>query len=1181
MGIIEATEIDLQGDLGWNLEDLRADGVKLREKEEAKRRALEEHSASIFTGVTGSWRFETGTGVAVTAATDAIRYKEDETFNIQEALQEDIEEFPPHSEWEQDVLKSAKSREHYDVLKQRVTDKREFLYNMEDLGMLPSMGLQLVAEFANIPNYFTFGLGALSKVNKLKRFVVAGTVTGTANVAEEKFISTMYNDRTATDYIAAGALGFGLGWLGTTGGSAKRALEMDRVGDDFANAHLKNQVDEKYAEFKGDTSADTMRNLLGNYELLKSKVRVAGKIGKGVIDKVLSKELKEAEEALKSFSTVGAQQIDSVFKTFDPKFDPEHITPRMDADNITVHSAFVAFLDGQIPKAEKLPHEKLGLTSMAQSMHSSENPITRYMAGELFEHPEGVGRWNKHTAALEADLDFQVFTAHYAPEFIRLKGAWKVLAEQEGLTKSFDDEAMSWIESAGEGRKADTPMDEILSEFHTLYKDVNEATHKIMKDSGVMEAQGDLDINHLTRSWDGEKFHTMRSKYGDATCVEAIQESILHGNGFKEEHAKAKAEYDTKIKNIEDELKTAKENVDPKDVSEKGLRKAAQVERIQKRLDAAKAKGDLPDVKPVALRMAQALYNRFLNRASQSHGDANLMSSSNKGLMIDALNDELAAGKLDQAGYDHIKYILDTAGKDHKANPMKHQMGMLLGHTHKSGLRIMDFMNNDLGSAYASKTRYWLGRSAVARHGFESEEAFQGAIKQMSNHASDRGMDTPAALKAHADDKARLEAGWKMIMGQPVEDMTTFGNTAMRVVRKAMATASLGKLGFVQSGETGRAFAAVGITRAIDTIPALKNLIMHAKDGRLDTALLKDIEDYALGKIGDDHYMNHPDFRADDFGHKVSKAEQQLDRMSFWMSKASGWHAVHTTQKKFLMNGLSQKWYRELLNDTMKDTQLKDLGVPIEHLPGFKKMMQDHAKLAEDGSVYNLHIGDWEPELRRSFALMLHRKSANAIQDIIVGETPLWINKGIGKFLGQFRTFSIAALGKQTVHDYRMFKEGDKEAALAFQFMMMTSTMAVVARMGFDAMVLPEKERKRYLKNNMTVRGITKRMLNYHGQASPLVDAAELLGSTFMPNTWGNITGNSMYRNGRGLTGKVPGLSYLNKAHKGIGGIAKAVLPGEQMSKSDWNAFVGVLPLNSWYGFHALNKRIVTPALFD
>jgi len=1204
MGTLEDARIKtVQEDPGWNQSQIRADGVALEQIEADRRRELEEHDASIITGVTGAWKHETGTGVGLSSLSDTVSFNQDESFNVNEAMTQDIEEFPKEVSWEQHVLKGAVSEPHYNVLKDRIRDKREFMLNAEDMGVLPTMGLQLMAEFGNIPNYFTFGLAGLKHAKKMKRFLVSGAVTGTANVAEEVFIGRMYADRTATDYAVAGAMGMGLGWLGTLGGGdPKIAVHMDSVGDTFGKTHMKNSVDEHTDNFRGDTRYEpTYEHKAAIVAEAERLAKVAPKEALAYIKNKVKRDIKKEDIQVEDIedvldrlravdSTVGAQQISSIHKEFNPEFDPDGITPRMDTDNPTVQAAFVDHLAGAIPQAEKLTHEKFGLASMSQSLHSSENPIVRHIAKELLEFPEGVGRYNNHTAALEADLDFQQFTAHYAPEYQRLKGAWKTLAEQQGITDSFDEMATKWIE--GSPSVGSHQMNQILDDFNKLYNDMNEATYKIMRDAGVLEAVDDMDLDHMARNWDGEKFHNLRNEFGDDVVVRTLKDSIIEGNEFKGAHAKAEkafleeqelaqAGYESKVKKAQEEFDAIKD--DPSDVSTKGQQAASRKEKARRKLE--KVQKDKPDVKKtppdidrIATRMAQALYNRFLNRASATTADANLLSSANRTLLTDALGDLKKDGLLTDDDLLHITNILDTAGKDHRAQPFKHQMGMKLAHVdQESGLRVLDFMHTDLGSAYASKQRYWLGRAAGARHGFKSEDSFTKAIDQVGRHGSDRGM----SVEDIRADKDRLESGWKMIKGQPIEDMDAFGNTAMRVVRKAMATSSLGKLGIVQAGETGRVMAAAGVKNVLEGVPMLRDMFMDLKDGRMDTPMLLDIQKWATGKIGDDHYMNHPDFRADDFGHRVSPAERQLDRMSFWLSKASGWHLVHTQQKKTLMTALGHKWHREFTDGTMSRAQFKDLGVPLHHFEGVKEDMLKHAEFNDEDVLQSLHLGKWKPEHRRTMALMLHRKSANAIQDIIVGETPLWINRGLGKFLGQFRTFSIAALGKQTVHDYRMWKEGDKEAALAFQYMIATSTMAVVSRMAFDAASLPEKDRKKYIANNVNLRNITKRVVGYHGQLSPIVDGVDMLASSVMPNTWGQITGSSMYRNGRGLTSKVPGLSYINRAAKGISGVTKSVLPGEEMSRSDWNAFVGTLPLSSWYGFHAMNKRVVTPLIFD
>ena len=1119
----------------------------MRREDEARQR-LEDHKVSLMEGLTGSFKYETWTGIGISTAQDLVQ-KVDDTFNVKEQLTADVEEKGYRPEWETSILQGAVSKEHWAVLEERIAGKKEFMLNAQDMGLAGSMGLQMVAEFANIPNYFSFGLAGLAKARKIKRFLVSGAVMGTANMVEEAVINTMYNDRTTTDYIVAGTLGGGLGWLGTLGGSAKMALHIDDVSENFSKTHMKNSVDEA----------------------------LEGVLGTGI-------EVK---------GTVGAMEAKGVHETLAPDFDHTKGSPETDPTNPTVQAAYEDAITGNLPQAKKYVHEKAALTSMSQSLHSSDNMVARHMVKEMLEHPESTQKWNDSTAALEADLDFQFFAANYTPRYTRLSSAWEVLKEQGMQVKhSFDEAAHIYMETGKSVQGSNKAMDKVLEEFAPVYRERNNYMYELGKDSGVPEfSKGELDPNHVGRGWDGEAMLNAKNKYGQNAVVETLQESIIKGNEFKTAHAKAdkihaekvKAAtdiHDAKIKKIEDDIKALK--YDKGDVSPAGLRKGVKLEKLLKKLEDIKK--DVPDIpkkmppiEKMALRMAQAFYHRFLNRSISTTADANLLSSANRTALMDALKDLNTTGKMDAEDMLHITSVLDTMGKDRVANPTKHQTGMDVSYEHVSGLRILDMMHTDLSSAFASQHRYWLGRAALARHGFPTEQAFQAAIDQVGKH----GLDIGQSAKAIKADKIRLEGGWKMILGQPVEDMDAFGNALMRQTRKAMAVASLGKLGIVQAGENGRVMSAAGIPNIIEGIPFIKNMITDVFNGNLDTPMLRNMEEAILGKIGADHYMNHPQFRADDFGHKISKAEQQLDRMGFWLSKKSGWHMVHTQQKKILMNHLGHKWYREFTEGTLSPHRFKDLGIPIEQFDGLKADMLKYAEFNDRGILQSLHLEQWEPNNRRAMGFALHRKSANAIQDIIAGETPLWMNRGLGKFLAQFRTFSVAALGKQTIHDWQMYKQGDKEAALAFQFMLATSTMAITARMAFDAMALPAKDRQEYLKRNVNIRNITKRILGYHGQLSPLVDATEFLMSSVAPNTWGQLTGTSQYRNGRGLTSKIPGLAYADKAYKGVTGVAKGILPGETMSKSDWNAWVGVLPYSTWYGSHILNKRVVTPLLFD
>jgi len=1141
----------LQGGLGWSEGEARSTGVEIRAIEEKKRQELEDHQASIFTGVTGSWRFETGTGVALAQALD-LSQEYDPDFSVSEAMKVDADIFDPNIKEEQDVLKTARNSVHYNTLKERLLDKREFQLNAQDMGLLPSMALQMVAEFGNVPNYFTFGLGSLKKAGMLKRVLLSGAITGTANMAEEAYINSVYKDRTATDYVVAGAMGMGLGWLGTLGGKdVKVATHMDEVGSGFADFHMKNKVDEVIEEAMGPAPKGTSQGF--------------------------------------QEGSAGAAQVKNVYETLDPDKGPNLKDPWMNEDADVVQRTYQAMLQGDLPQAKKMWHEDIGLASMSQSLHSSDNPITRFMADALLEYPEGKGQ-KQHTAALQADLDFQYFSSGYMKGYVDFKNEWNTLTKDMGLTQSFDEAASLWVSGSKSIESTDIHLARLLEDFQMHYTKWNDWTYQKMKQAGVEEAQDlNYDPNHLYRGWDGKKVHTMRNKYDAETVVETFEGAIKEGRVFREAQEAVNKDMEKAAKEAHklhmqgvdsvlkeaDEMKARLSKMD-NELTPEGLRLARDIEKklreaedLKKTAPAPNYKG--PDLDKEIKRIAEAMYHRFLRRATVSTADANLLSTANRSLLNDILDDM----NLDKADRGHIDAVLESMGKDRQANPLKHKVSMDIGYEHPSGLRIMDMMHTDLGSAYASKQRYWIGRAASAKRGFPSEEAFHKAIDELKKHGSDRGMEAKD-IKA---DVARLEAGWKMILGRPIENMDHFGETAMRVVRKAVQVSMLGKLGIAQAAETGRVMSACGVDNIMQGIPLIKDMIADLFDGRLDTVALKDFESFFLGKIGDEHYMQHPDFRVDDFGHAISKAEKQLDRAAYWLSAASGWRGVYIQQKKLLMNHLAGRMYDWFANETISKAQLEDLGIPIHQVEAIRDAMLENCKFDKDGILLTYNLDNWDPDLRETIGMALHRKSHNAIQGILAGETPLWINTGLGKFLGQFKTFSLAALAKQTIHDWNMYKEGDREAALAFQFMLASATMAQIARVGFNAATRPADERMDYLEGALHPGAIAKSILGYHGQVGPLVDGVDLLASQVTPDSWGRITGNQ-YRQ-RDLLNRIPGVSYINNLGKGVSGLANAINPYEEMSKSEWNALVGSIPLSSWYGFYALNKKVVTPAIFN
>lgn len=806
-------------------------------------------------------------------------------------------------------------------------------------------------------------------------------------------------------------------------------------------------------------------------------------------------------------------------------------TKGLDSSSELDIALYVADSKNEIPQTEKLLQEYVGLGSMAQSMSRSDNPFTRFANKMFFEHGEMDGSKAVHTAALDADLLVNQHAGRYSMNEVLLSSAWAKEAEAVGYTyKDFSKELGKYINQKGDYKtpKATPGMHKILEQATENYRTMNKAVADECRAAGVPEFKAEINDLHLFREYNLENFHLLTTKHNDGgKAVKAtLSESIRKGKGFLSALRKTQAD----------------------------LKAAGKAEEV--------------DVDALINKMSEAIYNRMLQRATVNIADANLLSTSNRRLLMSALED----ANLTKVELDHIKYILDTQGRDIKTNPMKEQISMDL--TVKVGdIAMTDLLHTPFGAKYISRMRYWLGRSALARKGdmFSTMEGLDYLINKIDTHGTKIGMDRKDIIA----DKNRVQAGINMILGQPVDpaEMGKGWSTAMRVMRKSVGLAGLNKLGLIQYGESGRAVAMKGVSFAMQ-LPEIAKLTSAIITGKVNSDVLRNIEDHAVGQFSSRLYMQHPDIRMDDYGMDISRAEKFLDKMQYMQSIMSGWNRVHRVQLEYVTDGLAQKWYREVMNDKFPTRHMKELGIDGLDVKAIKAEMKKHAEPADGLSKYskakNLNIDKWNPTVRRKFALMLHRKSNNAVQDIMAGETPLWMNTAVGKLLGQYRSFSVAALSKQTTRDYKMLRQGDMETALALQFMLTTSTMATLAKTYYQSLSLDEKDRQKFLKEKLALPALVTSVMSYHGDFSMLAD----VGGTTSSALFGvGLDGNRVY-SGRGITSLIPSLNYIDKAYKGVTGVLQA--PTSGYTRSDAKSFYTTLPMQGLWGFDvAVNQAVI------
>jgi hypothetical protein len=1151
----------------YTRDELYALGSAKQKAIDEHNRLLEEKDASFLSAVTNFWQHDTMTGVGINKFIQGPQ-ETDPDFDVNKAITQVQSEF---NENNIEVLKGAKNQEHFELLADNLRDYNDHLLNLERLGVPASIAAQLVAELGNVVNYVPFlNVAKAGKLMKTKDILKASAMQGALNASEEKLIDLAYKDREVSDYVAAFAMGAAVtgGVLGTSKAWNTTKFEASKrikdEADAFALNRMKDRADEKKAEAEAGPRPE--RDWTNSSHLRDQD---------GKLDERIASRMEE--------------------KGYDPDNEFDVWVENYEAN-------------GLLPKVKKVVQEKLKLAGFAQTLAGSDNPYIRALNRALFEHGEGgLGVHKELTAALEADLETKRLFSGYAQAMIQSKAAFGVEAKKLGIDmKEFDRIAYRYIDSDGaigiDGKirvpGTTSKIYDILDEFKKVYEEHTRVLTDHVRRAGVSEFKEiePGEIGHLFRKYDTEQFYKLTQELGSSEpLVDLISESIRRGGGFEEYSNKVLAEveakyqaelkdFETRLRRAENQKATAEADIRRAKDFTKEMQAGARLDKAIRRIEEIeKTRPKQPEVKidqdKIIRNMARAVYNRMYNRSTANAADANLLSTHNQTLLLEALDDL----GLDKADYDHVKAVLDTAGKDLKQNPIAKRIKMDMNTSIGVGdrqIRITDLLDVDLGSGYMSTGRYWLGRAALARKGdhLASPEDIEKSLERARQMGIKYGMDAKD-VKHQVD---LIRKGIDLITGRPIEDMSKTSYTLMRNIRKAIVNSFLGKLGIIQASETGRMIAAVDSTMRL---PVIRDLVKGIVTGRVDSAQLKEIEDYLVGDIGFRPYMNHPDFRADDFGHKIHPAEKLQDTMGYYLAKASGWNRVYTMQNKTLMNGLSQKWYRQVMDGTFPEAQMRDLGVDDLLLKDLKEQMQKHAKKVEgltgEKTYTELGLENWDPAVRRKFALMLHRKASNAIQVIQTGETPMWLNTAMGQFLGQFRTFSIAALSKQTTRDYKMLREGDREAALAMYYNLCTSVMANAVKIGFAAGTMAPDRREEYLEKALRPASLVNQVMSYTGPLSPLMDASNILGDTFMGDTWNEVAGGRYGFRGKGLTAAVPGLDFINKAYKGVSGMSTATFTDRELSPADWRSLYSIMPFSNQYVFDALNNGLITPNLFE
>lgn len=369
-------------------------------------------------------------------------------------------------------------------------------------------------------------------------------------------------------------------------------------------------------------------------------------------------------------------------------------------------------------------------------------------------------------------------------------------------------------------------------------------------------------------------------------------------------------------------------------------------------------------------------------------------------------------------------------------------------------VRVDELFENNAELLTQMYMRQMGGRIAMAQlnpQWFGSEQRFESFLKNARKYGSDVLGISDKELTAE-EDLARYV--WDYLMGRPLEtNMDGTYETIARNLRDWNYMRLMGQVGWAQIPEFANIVGFAGWRTMMRHLPAMKDVMMRAKDGSFDDQLQEELE-LILG-TGADWLINPPGIRYDDFG-RGSVLMEQGTRVT---SAVSGMSAINTFLQRLTARIIAQR-FADLAQGVgrMSTAEMRQLGISNEMFEKIKEQLSKHMEIVpgrmfRSAKVRKLNLEKWDrdpksEQARRVLVGAMNRMARKIVQENDIGNTARWMHTTTGKLLMQFRTFQSGAYEKQLLSNLYLAKEGGQDAWKITQTFGLSTLLASLAYIG-------------------------------------------------------------------------------------------------------------------------------------
>lgn len=398
------------------------------------------------------------------------------------------------------------------------------------------------------------------------------------------------------------------------------------------------------------------------------------------------------------------------------------------------------------------------------------------------------------------------------------------------------------------------------------------------------------------------------------------------------------------------------------------------------------------------------------------------------------------------------------------------------------GSTIASLLDKDLQKVMSGYVNNASGRVGLARVGYHSDAEF-AALVDAANFMDGELMKKGKQIKRSA--KQQLEEFKSRLLGYPLETESPWAQRLINAGNLFM----MNMAGITQFVEFAPQMAAFGIRHTLgNSLEVIKE--KFGKGERI--SMLDDIESFAGGAFFDDYTLNSVNIENLDLDN-IPKSHWIWGHVDYLLKKGlthqQAWNLLRPTivlQRKAavmsMMNNLADIISQNKFDDVK--ARLSDWGITDEL---YSKVLNNwkNVELTKRGQVHNLHLNKWDYDVANEFTRAIRRAMDTLVQKPRLGEQRRWISTGMGRFIGQYKTYPLLAANKYSVRGLRHM---DAEAINTLLISLSLSPLVYAAKV--QATTADPAERA----NKMTFDKVVYNALSYNVNLGSFIEPVSILG---------------------------------------------------------------------------------------